>query len=215
MQSITVIVLIIIAFGSLVFISTPPKPRQRLRFKRKEGIIIPRSCVLTGNPAKEAHAVQGFTGTPLYVGKTRMQLPFSAEGWTRYSQAYPWSLRFFKNGLDTLLPVPLFGRLLIMFMWIPFAGLFAGLVAFVELSYQKRQLVVPLSISVKGEQVTAIDVLGVDERFIEAFLAANGGVTLTDYRVSLQRQVRLQFVLALLLLVAVAALIFFGITTRP
>ena len=213
MQGIVTIVLIIIAFGSLVLISTPPKPGQRLKFKRQEGITIPPSCVLTGNPATEAHPVQGFTGTPLYIGKAQMQLPFSQEGWKQYSKVYPRSLRFFKNGLNTLVPVPLFGGLLIIFMWIPFAGLSAGLLAFAELFYEKRQLVVPLSISVKGDRVTAIDVLGVSERFIETFLAANGQLTLTDYRVLLGRQVRIQFLLALILLVAVAGMITFGVAS--
>lgn len=200
----------ILMLGSLVFISVPPKPALRLKFKKKEGtIVIPQTCVLTGEPATELHTLRRFTILIPYDFKmVQMALPFSESGWKRYTKAYPLSLHLFKGGLNVLIRVPLFGAFLAIFVWTPLFGFWAGLISLVELFLHRRQLVAPLGISMKDDGVTAIDIVGVNEKFIAEFLNVNGQMTLQEYRAYMDKLPRTHLFLLVVFAVLIALLLF-------
>jgi len=207
MGAIVLLIVLVLAFGALALISTPPRPALRLRFKKDDGLIIPQVCILTGEAPAEWHILRGFTGDGYEMRKTEVRLPFSERGWARFSNAYPLSLDVFKGGLAALTSIPLLGAYLAMYVWTPLCGFVSGLAAIAELAAHKRQLVVPLSVIAKGDLVIALDVLGVSDRFMTAFLEANGGPALAEYRVSVDKRARTRVILLLVLVIALVGLL--------
>ncbi|MCX6354139.1 MAG: hypothetical protein NTZ78_04450 [Candidatus Aureabacteria bacterium] len=206
MEGLIFLGLILVIFGSLAFVSIPPRNSVRLRFKKKEGIEIPGVCVMTGEPAAELHVLRGFTGSPWHVGKTELGLPFSQNGWTQFSKRYPMSLAFFKGGLNACMKVPLFGAYLAIFCWVPFGGFLAGVVASIDLFLRKKQRIVPIRLSVKDDRITSIHLLGVNQQFLSAFLETNGGESaVVQHQKSLKRY-------AILRAAVVAAVVLFILT---
>lgn len=174
---ISCIAVLVLAVASFLYVGTPPKGGNRLKFenKKKSEVLMPGICILTGETATEFHPLRMFTASPSYAGKAEIQLPFSMEGWARYYRTYPFSLRFFFGGFNILIKVPLIGAYFALTLWIPLFGFVAGLISVVDLFIKKRRLVVLKNIGVKNGRITKIHLAGVSKRFVAAFLEANGG----------------------------------------
>ncbi len=197
-------------FVFLLLVSMPLRSSLRLRFKKKDGIQIPPTCVMTGEPATEFHALRGFTGSPWHIGKIEIGLPFSQHGWKKFSDAYPSSLTFFKGGINVLVKVPLFGPYFAIFFWVPFAGFLAGLFAFVELLSGKKQLIVPIRLTIKKERIIGIHLYGVSQAFLTSFLEVNGGTSaFAEHEKSLKRYSVLRTTIIVAVILYVLGLVVF------
>jgi hypothetical protein len=201
---------LLLCYCSLLFISIPLKPRLRLRYEKPEGLLVPPVCVLTGNPATEEHLLTGFKINPYNIRKIQVMLPFSEDGWKKYCRAYPFSLKFFKAGLDVTMNIPLLGgAYLAIYLWTPLFGLFAGLIAFFELLFRKHQLVVPTQFYMNGDLIVSINISGVHEDFLEAFLKANTNMTVAEYKEYLrnERNRRIAIELGILIVIVIIGFI--------
>lgn len=163
MESVIGPLVLLLAFSALVAIGFPPRSRIRLKVKRREPIQMPQTCVITGEAATEKHVVKGFTGTPYYIGKSELELPFSANGWKFFRRKFPTSLFLFKAGLNMLMAIPFFGPFFAIFTWTPIVGFFCGLIALIEYPMGRRQLLFPVAVNVKGDCLVGIDLWGVSK----------------------------------------------------
>jgi hypothetical protein len=173
--------ILLLPFLALIAISLPPKSGIRLKFKRKERIEIPETCVVTGKNATERHVVQSFSGNPYYIKKKEMTLPFSAAGWTSYQKAYPISLKTFKGGIASISKAPVLGPYFAIFLWIPFVGFICGLISAVEIFFHKRQLVILNGLNIRKDELCGVDIFGVNTIFAKEFLRLNSKMSLEDY----------------------------------
>jgi len=171
------IAILVLVVASFLYVGTPPKGGDRLKFKnkKKSEVLMPSICILTGETATESHPLRMFTASPWHAGKAEIQLPFSMDGWSRYTKAYPFSLRFFFGGFNILMKVPLIGAYFAITLWIPLFGFVAGLISVIDLFIKKRRLVVLKNIGIKDGRITNIYIAGVNKKFVAAFLKANGG----------------------------------------
>ena len=163
---------------------------------------MPQTCVITGEAATEKHVVKGFTGTPYYIGKSELELPFSANGWKFFRRKFPTSLFLFKAGLNVLMAIPFFA----IFTWTPIVGFFCGLIALIEYPMGRRQLLFPVAVNVKGDCLVGIDLWGVSKEFAEDFLALNTTMSLSDYLTGYRKRNRI--ILTATIILVCAALLF-------
>lgn len=215
--------LFLLPYLALAVVSQPPRKCVRLVVKRKkleEPVTVPPLCVVTGEPATEAHSLRGFRGDPWSLSYAQLTLPFSEDGWEKYRKSFPLSLYLFKAGLNVLIHIPLFGPYFAIFLWTPFAGQVCGLYALVELLFlRRRQLVRVGKVAIKDGGLRSLDVTVVSREFADEFLRQNTGQTFETYRATSSRRARWKVLLIcttiLIVVLIIAAEIVFMKSFNP
>jgi hypothetical protein len=104
------------------------EPHREIWIKSSTPLVFPKICVITGDPAVEWHQIRYFKGTPWWLQRGEVLLPFSRSGWEKYCQEFPLSLTIFRSGLDILRRIPLsIGTILALYIWAPWQVLFVVL----------------------------------------------------------------------------------------
>lgn len=160
---------------SLKILSVPPKPRLRLKLKRSTPLIYPDICVVTGKSTTSKYLIRIFSfDLPFYFLTQEIYLPFSSEGWNKYCQKYPLSLRIFKGGLNNLRKIPVFGAHIAVYIWAPFAGFICGIIGIIDFIQHKRQLLKLNQIIHKDGIRYGIDAFVISTKFVKEFNRLNG-----------------------------------------
>ena len=167
----------ILLYGAVIFslllLSYPPKPRTKIKLKSKIPLVIPEICVIIGEPTKDINKINFFWGTPYFLVKHEVWLPFSEEGWDIYVKKFPISLKIFKKGLEYTFAIPLIGAYLAIYFWAPLSIFICGPFLIIDFLLRKRQLVKMRSYTVKSGDIYKINITVNSESFAEKLIELN------------------------------------------
>jgi hypothetical protein len=159
-----------------------PSTRTTIRAKTSTPtapLVFPDMCVITGEPATEAHVVRVFHTQGLFVGLARQQIlvPFSLSGWQEYCRQFPLSVRIFKAGLNALfwIPIPGLGAFLAIYLWSWAGGGACGILAFRDLWLRKRQVVKFRRIRFRHGGLCEVDMDVQSDSFARELIRLNAG----------------------------------------
>jgi hypothetical protein len=174
---------------------------------------MPPICIITGKEATEEHIITGFriVGIPFVTNipeleMGRVMMPFSAEGWKRYNEKMPISLKLFKEGMRALFPLPFIGILLVI-LWGFLAAPICGFIAIYDLLMHKKQLVKLHGLKSNEKGMVAINVSVMQNHFAEEFVRLNENLPLPVYKEKHAKEQKKKLLLLLVLFALIAVLI--------
>ncbi len=200
---------------SITIVTYPSKPYTRVKIKNLTPLIMPKICVMTGEPAVETYNIPSFTLTPNYVETHILPLPFSRTGWANYCNQFPSSLKVLNSGIATLTKIPLFGAYLALYIWLLLATIPCGLFAIFEVFVQKkRQPFRIFGATIKENKLYGIDGLMPENDFTKELIRLNTKMDFSEYKKkSLKSEKGKIILLAIILLLLIGFLITIGVIT--
>jgi hypothetical protein len=191
----------------LLMTTRPPSTRlTRFTVKKKEPLVFPDTCVVTGEQSVEKHVIDGFSYFGNMVVKHEVALPFSADGWAQYNKRYPISSKIMKGGFRVFWPIPLF-NMPFLFLWGLFGGMACSIIAVYDLLMGRKQLVILYETHITKGELCGIEIAVASKAFAEEFVRLNLNTTLERHQ---EKRKKKQQQRILLLLLAIIGMLIMG-----